>query len=155
MSLGREAAELLETLTSLGVVVEPRGERLAVRFAENRRPEVEKLRPRLEAMKPELLTVLAGEQARPSVREEYHRRATEALRGIGRLGDPREALAWLEQAQPARWRWLLYVLPDHLDGLWESGAGLDTFQQALDTWVVAHQKAVKDWRRAVTSDSDR
>jgi len=150
-----QAVELLEELTRLGAVAEPRDGRLRLRFPEDRRPEVERLRPRLEAMKPELMTVLAGEQARPSVREEYHRRATEALRSIGRIAGLADALRWLEGTQPARHRWLLTALPAHLDMLWASGGGLDTFQQALDTWVVAHQKAVEDWRRAVTSDSDR
>jgi hypothetical protein len=92
----------------------------------------------------------AGEQARPSVREEYHRRATEALREIGRLGGARlrDTLAWLEQAQPARWRWLLHALPDHLDMLWESGARLDVFQEALDRWVAGHQQAVREHARS-------
>jgi hypothetical protein len=46
-----------------------------------------------------------------------------------------------------RWRWLLYALPDHLDMLWEAGASLDVFQQALDDWVRAHEKAAEDCRR--------
>jgi len=149
MTVRTEAVELLEELTRLGAVLEPRDGRLRLRFPEDRRPEVERLRPRLEAVKPELMTVLAGEQARPSVREEYHRRADGALREIGRLGGARlrDTLAWLEQTQPARWRWLLYALPDHLDMIWEAGARLDQFQQVLDTWVAAHRQAVQEHAR--------
>jgi len=58
-----------------------------------------------------------------------------------------DALRWLQHAEPARHRWLLMVLPGHLDHLWESGAPLDTFQQVLDTWVAAHEKAVGDYRQ--------
>jgi hypothetical protein len=58
-------------------------------------------------------------------------------------------MRWLGQVEPARHRWLRVVLPGHQDYLWDSGASLDVFQQALDTWVAAHEKAVEDYRRAV------
>jgi hypothetical protein len=147
MTMRTEAVELLEELTRLGAVAEPREGRLRLRFPEDRRPEVERLRPRLEAVKPELMTVLAGGKVAAVRREEYHRRATEALRSIGAITDLADALRWLERTEPARHRRLLDVLPGHLDYLWESGARLDVFQAALDDWVRAHQNAAEDCRR--------
>ena len=149
MTMRAEAVELIDELKQLGAVLEPRDGRLRVRFPEDRRPDVERLRPRLAAMKTELLTVLASEPGRAARREEYHRRATEAVRRIGRLQGLGEVMRWLEQAEPARHRRLLNALPAHLDMLWASGASLNVFQEALDTWVAAHEKAVEGYRRAV------
>jgi hypothetical protein len=155
MTMRTEAVELIEELKQLGAVLEPRDGRLRVRFPEDRRPEVGRLWPKLEALKPELMTMLAGEPGRAVRREEYWRRATEAVGRIGQLRGLAEALRCLEQAEPARHRRLLNALPAHVDCLWESGARLDVFQDALDEWVVAHQKAVEDHLRQTPSKEKR
>jgi len=87
---------------------------------------------------------LAVDPAQPARRQEYHRRADEALRQLGALHGLGEALRWLERAEPARHGWVLNALPGHLDMLWEAGASLNVFQDALDAWVAAHRQAVRD-----------
>ncbi|MBI4464508.1 MAG: hypothetical protein HY647_07365 [Acidobacteria bacterium] len=60
------AIELLEKLVGMGAVLEPRGDRLAIRFPEARRAEVEKLRPEVAAQKPDLLALLSGRKPEPA-----------------------------------------------------------------------------------------
>ena len=61
--MATNAARLLEKLSGLGAVLEPRGNRLAIRFPEARRAEVERLRPEVVRLKPELLRALEEQPA--------------------------------------------------------------------------------------------
>ncbi len=151
----RTATQLLQTLGQLNAVLEPRGDRLAIRFPESQRAAVEQLQPEIALLKPELLKALAKPgKGTDRLRDEYWRRATEALGRISRLKHLGQAIQCLERSDPTAHHHLMVVLPDHLDALWASHAPLGQFQEALDRWVDAHRSAVQRFIASRTEEGE-